>query len=128
MYLRFVIPVLDEHSQRRQGVFQAAYDLRDSGRLPEYQQTELRKLLRWFGDKLEEPERFSRSRRPGAHPSAISWFKDSAGECIKCIRHICRILEEHDIPVEMIATERPGYIVYEDEHQVVAEPFSDTEA
>lgn len=128
MYLRFVIPVMDEKSRRRQGVFQTAYDLRDSGRLPEYQQDELRELLRWFSENLKEPERFSRSRRSGAHAHAISWFKDFAGECIGRIRHICRILGENDVPTEMISTERPGYVVYEDEHQVVAEPFWETQA
>jgi len=26
----------------------------------------------------------------------------------------------------MLDEERPGYVVYEDEHQVIAEPFADT--
>ena len=38
------------------------------------------------------------------------------------------ILEKHGIVVEMLETERPGYVVYEDDVQVVAEPFSDTRA
>jgi len=36
------------------------------------------------------------------------------------------ILEGHDIHVEIISTHNPGYIVYEDEHQVTAEPFQET--
>jgi hypothetical protein len=32
------------------------------------------------------------------------------------------------VAVEMITTERPGFLVYEDEYQVVAEPFADTGA
>jgi hypothetical protein len=35
------------------------------------------------------------------------------------------ILEQHSIYVRMFKTDRPGYIVYRDEHQVVAEPFAD---
>jgi hypothetical protein len=39
-----------------------------------------------------------------------------------------RILEEHGIPAEVIETERPGYVVYEDEFQLIAEPFAETGA
>jgi hypothetical protein len=38
-------------------------------------------------------------------------------------RELARILEAHDIAVEMITRSRPGYVVYEDEFQAVAEPF-----
>jgi len=34
------------------------------------------------------------------------------------------ILEQHNVYVRVLKTDRPGYIVYEDEHQVVAEPFA----
>ncbi len=36
------------------------------------------------------------------------------------------ILEGHGIHTEMIATSRPGYIVYEDSYQIAAEPYADT--
>jgi hypothetical protein len=36
------------------------------------------------------------------------------------------ILENHDVWIEMLKTERPGYVVYKDEFQVVAEPFADS--
>jgi len=35
------------------------------------------------------------------------------------------ILEQHGIYVQVLKADRPGYIVYQDEHQVVAEPFAD---
>lgn len=35
------------------------------------------------------------------------------------------ILEQHNVYVRVLKTDRPGYIVYEDQHQVVAEPFAD---
>ena len=37
---------------------------------------------------------------------------------------IC-VLEMNDIYVRMLKKHRPGYIVYEDDYQVVAEPFAD---
>jgi hypothetical protein len=39
------------------------------------------------------------------------------------IRELAAILESHDIATTMLTTERPGYVVYEDEFQVPAEPF-----
>ena len=39
---------------------------------------------------------------------------------------MCRILNEHGIRTEMITSARPGYIVFEDEHQVAAVPFKET--
>lgn len=33
------------------------------------------------------------------------------------------ILEEYGVPTRTLTTERPGYVVYEDDFQVVAEPF-----
>ena len=38
------------------------------------------------------------------------------------------ILETQGVVVEVIETQRPGYVVYEDEFQIVAEPFADTGA
>jgi hypothetical protein len=36
------------------------------------------------------------------------------------------ILEAHGHPVKMLREARVGYVIYEDDFQVVAEPFSDT--
>jgi hypothetical protein len=35
------------------------------------------------------------------------------------------LLEENGVSVRAFKTHKPGYIVYEDEYQVVAEPFAD---
>jgi hypothetical protein len=37
------------------------------------------------------------------------------------------ILKQNLVHVRVFKTRRPGYIVYEDEYQVVAEPFADLE-
>ena len=41
------------------------------------------------------------------------------------IREMCSILNENAVYVRTIKARHPGYIVYEDEYQVVAEPFAD---
>jgi hypothetical protein len=125
-YVRFVTAIVDEYSGRRQGLFQAAGDLEDGKELRADEVAELRSVREWFNENLDKPLRFSRSRKSGAASKAISWFKSSAVEHVRRMHAICRILEEHGIQTEMITTARPGYIVFEDEFQVAAEPFAET--
>jgi hypothetical protein len=42
------------------------------------------------------------------------------------MRQLTEVLHRHDHSTKMLATERPGYVVYEDQFQVIAEPFKDT--
>jgi hypothetical protein len=37
------------------------------------------------------------------------------------------LLEENGYPVDVLKSKRLGYILFEDEYQIVAEPFSDTQ-
>jgi len=55
----------------------------------------------------------------------VCWFKSAATEHIAKVREISCILEQNGVYVQVIKAQRPGYIVYEDEYQVVAEPFAD---
>jgi hypothetical protein len=128
MYIRFITAEIDPESLRAAGVLGAAYRLRDNGRVPDHEKAKLRELLKWFDTYLEEPSRFTNSKPPynARKKKAISWFKDTATDHIAKLREILAILDSHNIHFEMIKTDRPGYIVYEDEHQVVAEPFSDS--
>src|SRR4051812_12247964 len=122
MFVRFVTPALDEESGRRQGVFIAAYRLRRSGSLSLMNELWLDQLLNWFERHLEIPDRFSRSGRKDAGRIAISWYKDSATECVRRMYAMCGILNEHGILTEKIKSPRPGYVVFEDEQQVTAIP------
>jgi hypothetical protein len=117
---------MDPDSGRRQGLFQAAYDLIAANVLSADDVVALKTDLGWFSDELDAPDRFSRSRRATAARRAISWFKSSATEHISRMHAVCRILNEHGLPTTMLTTDRPGYVVYEDEHQIAAEPFADT--
>jgi hypothetical protein len=128
MYIRFVVSERDADSGRDMGVFQAIYDLRDFGKLYPYEEAHVDQLRQWFNDHLEKPDRFTTSKPPYHRKQnrAISWFKDSAHEHVRRVRELSAVLENHGVAVRMIKSERVGYIVYEDEHQVVAEPFADS--
>ena len=126
--MRFVTAVIDQDSLKRQGVFAAAGELVDGRELRADEAEELDAIFKWFTKHLKVPLRFSRSRKSGAASKAISWFKSSAVEHVSRMQAICRILEEHGIATEMITTMRPGYVAFEDEFQVAAEPFAETRA
>ena len=88
--------------------------------------TEIRSIRAWFGAHLKQPDRLALSARPHAKNTALSWFKDTATQHITKMREFADILRPHGFEARIIRTERPGYILYEDEHQVVAYPFADT--
>ena len=129
MYLRFAVAEIDDDSQRGLGVFQAVYRLRDEGKLYPYEEAHLETIRDWFNTHLEKPTRFTAAKPPHYRKKskAISWFKDTAHEHIDRIREMVAILEIHGVSVRMLKADRVGYVVYEDEYQVVAEPFSDVQ-
>ena len=55
----------------------------------------------------------------------MCWFKPKAKGHLAKIREMSCILEQNGVYVRVIKAQQPGYIVYEDEFQVVAEPFAD---
>lgn len=123
MYARFVIDELDPDSGAPMGVFQAMYRLEGAGALDPYEAARWKKLDAWFTAHLARPGRMARSTRASARNQAISWFRATAVEHVSRMHEIAAILAEHGIHARMVQTTRPGYIVYEDAHQVAAEPF-----
>jgi hypothetical protein len=131
MYLRFVVPGRHLDSGVRDGTFGAAYALRRGSDLSPYEREELEGLLGWFNDNLDLPFRFNRTKSKGYEDRAakgISWFKASAEEHVTKMHRLAAILRDQGHHVSLIKTTNPGYLVYEDEHQVVAEPFKDVRA
>jgi uncharacterized protein (DUF305 family) len=128
MYVRFVVADIDEGSERERGIFQAAYRLSKAGMLDAFEMERWGHIDEWFGKHLKKPSRFTAAKPPYYRKKkrALSWFKDSAREHLSFIRELVAILEHHGIAVRMLTERRVGYIVYEDEHQIVAEPFADT--
>jgi hypothetical protein len=128
MYLRFIVAEINEDSERELGVFHAARYLRDEERLHAHEEEQLDSIVQWFNEHLEKPTRFTASKPPFYRKpnKAISWFKDTAHEHLARVRELVAILEHHGIAVRMLKANRVGYIVYEDEFQIVAQPFADT--
>jgi hypothetical protein len=123
-----VVPTARNPLGRAPGVFQAAYRLLRRGALAADEHQHLREQLDWFNDNLARPERFVRTRSKGYYrrqPVALSWFRQEAAEHITRARRVARIVASHSSQVQALHTMHPGYVVYEDEYQVVAIPFRD---
>ena len=129
-FLRFVLSDRHPDSGVENGLFGLAYKLRDDPGVNAEGREALRDNLAWFEKHLPTPNRFNRSTSKGYYrrkTRGIAWFRDSAKECVARMHRIKVALETNGHRVAMIREDRVGYIVYEDDLQVVAEPFSDTE-
>jgi hypothetical protein len=64
MYLRFVVPDIDEDSGMELGVFHAVRNLREEGKLYRYEEERHDLIRQWFNENLEKPTRFTASKPP----------------------------------------------------------------
>jgi len=113
----------------REGFFHAAYNVKRNPGTSGIDIDRITEILGWFDDNLEEPIKFTKSTPKGGYrrfTKGISWFNPGAVNHIKKAFEICTILKEHGYHIDVLKTDRPGYIVYEDDNQIVAEPFNDT--
>jgi hypothetical protein len=124
--IRFVTTSRHPPYGHRTGIFKVAYALRRESKLPQPDADELSALLDWFGDHLAIPWRFAASRNPRAKGTGISWVRASAHQHVTRLRRLVVIGETAGVIVEELRTTRPGYVLYQDAHQVVALPFVDT--
>ena len=118
MYIRFQGKRQNDTSSSKLGIFQLAFELRDTGNLPKYAEEILIENLTWLKTHLKSPKILKENK---SH-RAISWFNPRAQEPLKRIRSIKAILEEFGYYIDQVSTRDPGIIIYEDGFQVVAKP------
>jgi hypothetical protein len=128
--VRFVVPSrIHPESQTAIGVVAMAYELCDSTEVNPELQAELSRLLTWIEDNIDAPERFNRTKSKGWYrreTRGISWLRASAGEHVDAFRSLANVVARCGYDVSEIRETRVGYLTYEDDVQVVAEPFRDT--
>jgi hypothetical protein len=118
MFLRFSLKSPDRDSGYRRGILVAAHELRDSEGLSVAEHEELRVSLAWFNMNLNHPACLAdpNNRR------ALSWFKPGATKPIARMWALKAILENHGYTVDVLKTDDPGIVLFEDGWQVVAKP------
>lgn len=78
----------------------------------------MREALLWFNDHLQLPPPL----RSSQNERALSWFKPSAQKPLRHMWSLVSILRAHGLHVDVLKTDDPGIILYEDGWQVVAKP------
>jgi hypothetical protein len=129
-FVRFVLARRHEDSGVEDGTFGLAYELRDSRDVEPTDRELLAETLSWFEKNLETPTRFNRTKSKGFYrrkTRGIAWFKDTATAHLARMHQIKAVLERYGYAVVMLSESRIGYVVHDDEFQVIAEPFSDTQ-
>lgn len=117
MYIRFVVGNEKESIQKQTGLFWELDELNHEGKLEDYQVQMVKQIFKYFNDNLPVPPY---SRRNWS-TNTFAWFKDSAEEYIGRMWDLVAILEQNDIDVRILKSNKPGMIIYEDEFQVVAQ-------
>lgn len=128
-YVRFIVSAGHADTGVADGVFRTAYALRDAGEVSKADRNTLAGQLEWFSKNLLIPKRFNRSASKGYYRRAtrgIAWFRDDAVEHLSRMFELKRVLEANGHSVHVVRENRVGYVVYEDDVQVIAEPFADT--
>ena len=117
-YIRFIVRSDHPSRTRCTGVVASLRILGEEGRLPDYQIQYSKELFEQLNEGLPCPP-FLKSNWG---PNCVSWFKDTppAQEWISVFRDLIAILEDSDMEVGTLTTDRPGMIVYEDDYQIVA--------
>ena len=123
MFIRFISGSIDEYSHTPAGLFCAAIDLLESDELPEYEFDALKEVKEWFDRYLASP--FDYLAEDARYDRAICWFKSSAPEHLARAWELVQILERNDIMIWTIRSPHVGYIHYEDDVQVFAQPNDD---
>ncbi|HEU4509677.1 MAG TPA: hypothetical protein VFR78_15660 [Pyrinomonadaceae bacterium] len=123
VFIRFVCGEIDRDSHVAAGIFCAAYALLESHGLPWYELDELVELREWFNTHLKSP--FDYLAYHKRYDRAVCWFKPTAHEHLARAWELAAILERNDIVIWTIKSPRAGYVHYEDDIQVFAQPHPD---
>ena len=125
MFIRFASLRVNRDSGRELGIFHTAYALRESGRLDDDEIAQLNALLEVFNNELDVPGCYGdTSVRWQRRYRAICWFKTQSREFISQMWTVAKFMKCHGVQMKLLRTTLPGRVLYEDEHQVAAVPFS----
>ena len=115
-YFRFCAPYVSPYTKQRYGIFIAVWHLiRDKKVTPE-DEASYWKAREWFESNLPIPP----YHKNGNPDRAITWFKETAMS--SSIVHELGIYREiagrYGTEIELISSDSPGTIIYEDEFQI----------
>jgi hypothetical protein len=121
-YIRFVCYQVIASQRQRLGLFQAIDAARSADDSPAWAVKQIGETYGWFQKNLAVPKQFSQGGWHGHGQPGLSWFKPVATQHIFQMHQMKLALEACGVHVDILTTRDPGQIVWQDEHQIVAEP------
>jgi len=122
IYIRFACYQQVESLRQRLGLFQALDEARECDFAPSWALRQTEEIYGWFKKNLAVPSQFSRGGWKGRGQPGLSWFKPVATEHIRQMHQLKLALESCGVHVDILTTRDPGHIIWQDQHQLVAEP------
>jgi hypothetical protein len=121
MYLRFVVGLDNADHRQLTGVITEARLLRDNDELHDYEDAWLQEQFDWFNAHIPVPP-YSKSNWPSG---CSAWFKNNgvASEAINRVWEFVNLLKENGKNVRVLKSKKPGYVLYEDDFQIVVTEF-----
>lgn len=113
-YVRFVVL---NPSGNTIGLFQSSELLRAQTDWPASAKSTCKATFAWFNRAFLVPKRLP--------ATAVCWFRADAVELVERMRTLVELYRLAGYQVLMRTTAAPGRIVYRDEHQVAAVPYTD---
>lgn len=115
-YIRFVVGVETESAHVQTGLFTEINALKQGGELMDYEEKMVQDTFDYYNKHLPVPPYDEKK----LSKDAVAWFKDSANKFIDKMWDFIAILENNDVHVRILKTDKPGMIVYEDRYQILA--------
>jgi hypothetical protein len=117
-FVRFIVGADFDRADRSSGLFRSAFrpDV-ENEEIPTWLRDELRDSFDWFSEHLPVPP-FRGRQFPR---TAICWFRSDAGPSLARMWELVALLSMINVPIRFIRTDRPGRLLYFDDHQIVAD-------
>ena len=115
-YFRYCALYVSPHTNQRYGIFIAAWHLIRDKKVSIEDEAEYWKARAWFEANLPIPP----FHATGNQERAITWFKESAmdSEIVRGLKIYHDIAARYGTQIELISSESPGTIIYEDNFQI----------
>lgn len=109
---------MSDYTNQRYGVFIAVWHLIRDKKVSAEDESSYWKAREWFEEHLPIPP----YHKEGNPQRAITWFKESAMESliVSKLKVYQDIAKRYGTEIELISTESPGIIIYEDKFQVAS--------
>lgn len=119
-YFRYCAPYVSPHTNQRYGIFIAVWHLVRDKKVSAEDEAAYWEARRWFESNLPIPP----FHKTGNQERAITWFKESAmgSRVVQKLEIYHSIAVKYGTEIELISSESPGTMIYEDDYQVATIP------